>query len=67
MQQPIVDPDASRCAYAPSGDSPYNPIKESQYLQPGSRIAHFEVLGLIGAGGMVEMYLWFPTPRSAVG
>ncbi|MBZ5589666.1 MAG: serine/threonine protein kinase, partial [Acidobacteriia bacterium] len=25
-------------------------------MQPGSRIAHFEVLGLIGAGGMGEVY-----------
>jgi tetratricopeptide (TPR) repeat protein len=25
-------------------------------VQPGSRIAHFEVLGLIGAGGMGEVY-----------
>ncbi|HVN74752.1 MAG TPA: protein kinase [Thermoanaerobaculaceae bacterium] len=25
-------------------------------MQPGSRIAHFEVLGLVGAGGMGEVY-----------
>jgi hypothetical protein len=25
-------------------------------MQPGSRFAHFEVLGLIGTGGMGEVY-----------
>jgi hypothetical protein len=25
-------------------------------MQPGSRIAHFEVLGLVGSGGMAAAY-----------
>jgi hypothetical protein len=34
-------------------------------MQPGSRIAHFEVLGLVGSGGMAAAYRTHHEPKTA--